>query len=139
MNAGVPLVRAAGRGPFRLAALAAGGTGLAGLLWRFNPATSRFFPPCPFHALTGLYCPGCGSTRALYSLVHGDVAAAWRYNALFTLTLPFVSVLAAGELMGKGWSSMLPARAIWTFFAVVVAFWIARNVPFAPFALLAPH
>lgn len=28
---------------------------------------------CPFHAATGLYCPGCGGTRAVLALIHGRV------------------------------------------------------------------
>ncbi|MFM7794230.1 MAG: hypothetical protein ACKO90_41275, partial [Microcystis panniformis] len=34
--------------------------GAAVVLYLFNPATSKLFPPSPFHLLTGLYCPGCG-------------------------------------------------------------------------------
>ncbi|PYV86056.1 MAG: hypothetical protein DMG90_22080 [Acidobacteria bacterium] len=35
-----------------------------------NPASSGIFPPCPFLWLTGFYCPGCGSLRALHQLLH---------------------------------------------------------------------
>jgi hypothetical protein len=41
---------------------------------------------CPFRALTGLPCPGCGMTRAFCSMGHGDFARAFGYNAL----APFV-------------------------------------------------
>lgn len=45
---------------------------------------------CVFHKLTGLYCPGCGGTRAVKSLLHGNVVASFLYH-------PFVvySVVAA--------------------------------------------
>ena len=39
------------------------------------------FPKCLFFSLTGLQCPGCGSQRALHSLLHLDLVAALRYNA----------------------------------------------------------
>ena len=39
--------------------------------------------PCPILALTGIPCPGCGMTRAYLSLLQGDVAAAFSYNAMF--------------------------------------------------------
>lgn len=42
----------------------------------FDPAGSRLFPRCPFLSLTGLRCPGCGSQRALHSLLHGEIARA---------------------------------------------------------------
>ncbi len=123
--------------------VAAAGAGVAGVLWKFDPRTAGFFPPCPFHAATGLYCPGCGSTRALHALAHGDLAASFRYNALFTLTLPLLVVLVAGECFAPArhgtWSTRVPARWVWTFFGVVVAFWVARNLPFYPCTLLAPH
>ena len=41
---------------------------------------SRFLPRCGFHELTGLYCPGCGNTRASYALLHGDVGSAIGQN-----------------------------------------------------------
>lgn len=38
--------------------------------------------PCLFHAATGLLCPGCGTTRSLTALIHGDVAGAFAFNQL---------------------------------------------------------
>jgi hypothetical protein len=45
---------------------------------------------------TGLSCPGCGLTRCFIALVHGDFAAAWRYNpagpllfAIMAAQIPF--------------------------------------------------
>ena len=35
---------------------------------------------CPFRLVTGLWCPGCGLTRATGWLAHGDVAASWRFH-----------------------------------------------------------
>jgi hypothetical protein len=40
---------------------------------------------CPLHALTGVPCPTCGSTRAALALSHGDIAAALAFNPLVTL------------------------------------------------------
>src|SRR5258706_8063077 len=67
------------------ASLAAG----AVILYRFDPATVHFYPRCVFHALTGLQCPGCGTTRALHHLLHGDVAGAFRLHALLFVAVPF--------------------------------------------------
>jgi len=35
---------------------------------------------CWFKRLTGAECPGCGSTRAVISLVHGEFLDAWHHN-----------------------------------------------------------
>ena len=39
-------------------------------------------PPCMFHALTGLYCPGCGGTRAVFALLHGQVIRSLYYHPI---------------------------------------------------------
>lgn len=44
--------------------------------------------PCPFHAITGLRCPGCGSQRALHALLHGDLSTTFKMNALWILAIP---------------------------------------------------
>lgn len=38
------------------------------------------FPPCKFYTLLGWYCPGCGNTRSVLALVHGDIRSALRFN-----------------------------------------------------------
>ena len=60
---------------------AAGGIGLI-FLYFHNPVATRWLPQCSFYRLTGLYCSGCGTTRALYAALHGDFYAAFRYNLL---------------------------------------------------------
>ena len=51
-------------------------TTAAVILFVFDPTRVGFLPPCPLHEFTGLWCPGCGSTRALHQLVHGHLALA---------------------------------------------------------------
>ncbi len=46
--------------------------------------------PCIFYELTGYKCPGCGITRALFSLLKGDVVTAFRYNKLIFILAPFL-------------------------------------------------
>ena len=41
---------------------------------------------CPFHAITGIPCPTCGSTRAVVSFAELDFVASFMYNpAMFAL------------------------------------------------------
>lgn len=43
---------------------------------------SRILLPCLFHTLTGFYCPGCGGTRALAALLHGNLAESLHYHPI---------------------------------------------------------
>lgn len=108
----------------------------------FNPVTAGFFPQCPFHALTGMNCPGCGLTRGFHALFHGDILSALHYNALlpvyaFIIGYMLVSMfLTAVRGRGLSWK-IFPPSAMYAFMVVTIVFSIARNLPFYPFNLLA--
>jgi hypothetical protein len=119
--------------------------GLSGLvvLRLFDPATTHLFPPCPVHYLTGWYCPGCGSLRAMHQLLHGNFGTAFSMNPLFIIALPFLiyglTLHVLSVVSGRQFtSSRLPSFWIWNLAAAIVLFGIARNLPFAPFHWLAP-
>ncbi len=119
----------------------AGGAAIA--LFVFDPAESRIFPPCLFHALTGMHCVGCGSLRGLHQLLGGNIGAALDLNPLMVLSLPFVAYALISEcaktLLGKALPGFfIRAFWIWAILAIVVGFGILRNVPVYPFTVLAP-
>jgi len=106
-----------------------------------NPHTAEGAPVCALLATTGLYCPGCGGTRAVYDLAHGDVLGAMSMNPLFTLVVPLLAVLwmrwflrGQGRIL-KPWP--FPVALGWIIPAAIVVFGVLRNTPmFAPY--LAP-
>jgi hypothetical protein len=121
-------------------ALAAGGLSVVYLL---DPGTSDLYPPCPFLALTGLYCPGCGTLRALHQLTLGHPVAALDLNPLMVLLLPFVAYFLASHAMlavtGRPLRGFfVRPQLIWALLGVVLVYGILRNVPAYPLILLAP-
>ena len=125
-----------------LPALAAASVAAVAILWRVNPnQPGSGLPACPFHAMTGLYCPGCGATRAVHALVHGDVVHALAMNPMFTLTLPVVVLLLLHATTRLPAPVALAAQRcsdarVWA--VAVIAFAVLRNLPWFPFNLLAP-
>lgn len=114
------------------------------LLDLFDPATSGVFPPCPLRYLTGWYCPGCGSLRAIHQLLQGNLRAAWALNPLTVLLLPFLTYgfFSRALFMIRGRylpEIFLPAVWIRALCAVIILFGILRNIPVHPFDLLAPR
>lgn len=43
--------------------------------------------PCIFYLVTGLYCPGCGGTRAVEALLHGELLLSVWYHPLVLYTV----------------------------------------------------
>jgi len=118
-----------------------GGVAAALLLFLFDPARFPIYPVCPFHQLTGLECPGCGSLRALHQLLHGHLVAAFRFNAFVVLSLPVGVWLAARVVARKMRAEpAAPPRPVWLwgFLAAYLAFGILRNLPVPFFAAFAP-
>ncbi len=122
------------------AAVAAGVGVWALRTWDPNVAGSPF-PPCTFRAFTGCYCIGCGLTRAMHALVHGDLARAFSMNPLGVLVLGLVPLMAAWS---GGWQPRRLAPLMrWVlepklWLVLLPTYWVARNLPWFPFTLLAP-
>ncbi len=116
------------------------------LLYFFLDAReTQFFPKCPFHSITGLYCPGCGSQRAISALLHFDLSSALRFNALLVASLPMILYSVYASFMNTFTKVKVQQRLfhsvafIWTIAGVVLLFWVLRNLPVYPFSMLAPH
>jgi hypothetical protein len=126
----------------RFAGIILGATalGMAAVVFFFNPATHKIYPVCVFHQLTGLNCPGCGMTRALYALLHGEFLTALRDNALFVGTAVFFALrgiwFGAAKKQRRGGLEFFPLRFLWPLLFIAVVFAVLRNLP--AFAFLSP-
>ncbi len=111
--------------------LGIGAIAVLALLCFFDPSTSAIFPPCPTNALTILYCPGCGTLRAMHALLHGDVKEELSQNILAVI---FIPILPAMYFFPKYFRKPIVPAAILVIF---ILYAILRNTE--TFSFLAPH
>ena len=113
--------------------VAAGATVAIGMLAVVDPNQPGHYPTCPFLALTGLYCPGCGSLRAIHDLAHGDLVGALARNPLAVVAVVgllagyFVWTRRLWRAEPRTWAA--PAWLLYGLLGMVIAFWVLRNVP----------
>ena len=122
-------------------------TGGAAFLFAVNPSQHAVYPQCLLYNATGIYCAGCGATRALYALLHGRVLEALHDNVLFIAALPLLVYVIATYAMTAWQANAWPKVAVdgrtvtrrgAAVFALMIGFMIVRNLPGAPFEWLRP-
>lgn len=121
--------------------------GATAFLFAVDPTRHAVYPQCLLYNATGIYCAGCGATRALYALLHGNVLQALHDNVLFVAALPvilyFLVSYATTSWRDNAWKPIhmnvgqMTRLGILTA-AVLIGFMIVRNIPGAPFDLLRP-
>jgi Protein of unknown function (DUF2752) len=120
-------------GAFGMALVAVGVAALVPLDW-----VAGLPVLCPFRLLTGLPCPGCGMTRSLVSLAHGDLIGSLFFHPLgpalaIVVTLAIVGRLDVADrralLVGRTFARRLQVGSgplVWAAVAAVVAVWLVR-------------
>lgn len=119
------------------------GSSLAIVLYRFDPMVSGIYPSCVFYSLTDHYCPGCGSARAMYNLLHFNLIKAFQNNFLMVISIPFILyelfVIVFRNHLGRHLHSvLLDPNGLKCVTAIIVLFWLIRNISIFPFNLLSP-
>jgi hypothetical protein len=100
----------------------------------FSPSEVSFFPKCPFHSITGLDCPGCGSQRTIHHLTHLEIEKAFISNPLLIMAIPYMLIGIYFEYFGGKENHprmrriLFGKKAIITVLIVVLLFWIGRNL-----------
>ena len=127
-----------------LAACACGGA--TAFLYAVDPNRHAVYPQCLLYNATGIYCAGCGATRALYALLHGRVLEALHDNALFVAVLPLILYVTLSHVLAAWRANAWPRISVdhqlaWrggALFVLMLAFMLARNLPVSPFDWLRP-
>ena len=91
---------------------------------------------CPFHAVTGWWCPGCGMTRATYEMVTGHPLSALGDNLLWPLAVVVIGWAAAWLSPRAPRPTRVPIGVWFGLVLLTLVFGALRNVP--AFAALAP-
>jgi len=112
------------------------------LLAARHPTEYVVIPACPFHTVTGLLCPGCGSIRATHHLLNGQLTTCLRYNPLVLPVLPLLIFSALRLLSGMFLRRVIPfpgqTAVYWGVLIVFLVFFIVRNIPLDGLDVLRP-
>lgn len=95
--------------------------------------------PCMFYEITGYYCPGCGITRCLTSILLLQFYQAFRYNMLVFVFLPFAVLYGMVTYIYWITDHMVKSvpNYIWTILLIItILFGVMRNTEL--FSILAP-
>lgn len=85
-----------------------------------------FWYRCPIKYLSGISCPGCGMTRALFACLRFRFADALRYHPLIVL-LPAAAAVCCLELTGiHHFAKRTRNIMLWSVSALFVAVYIIR-------------
>jgi len=105
-------------------------------IYHHPPGQNPYYPPCFFKKWTGYDCAGCGSTRACFQLMHGNIRQAADHNIMLLLFIPVMAIgllNAFGKKMQVAWQYLNKPLIVLCF---ILLFWIIRNIPFPAFMWL---
>jgi hypothetical protein len=116
--------------PLGVAVAALAATGYVAVV---DPNVAGHFPTCPFLAITGWYCPGCGALRAVHALAHGDLSTALARNPFAVVAAGYLAVAWVlwlhRTVTGRPRRWLAPPGVLYSVLGAILMFWVLRNVP----------
>lgn len=117
--------------------------GMLALYVFWNPSDTNIFPKCPVFAMTGIYCPGCGSQRAAHQILNGNIIEGIRHNYMIALLVVVLLYQGFIYIMNEFFNKNIPnllhkSKITNSILIIVIIFWILRNIDVFPFTELAP-
>ena len=86
-----------------------------------NPYSQTIFPECPLLHYLGIECPGCGGTRAMYSLLHGDVATSIAMNPIVIAGYLALAIALVGIVMGRRGAERVSRWLYWAAAGIAIS------------------
>lgn len=109
-----------------LALLVAAGSAI---VYSVEPTEASWLPKCPFHAITGLECPSCGSTRALHYILHGELYRGLSFNPMAPLLwLLAGTVVVVSLCLPRLRTSALMRALVGAYIGLYLLWWVVRNI-----------
>lgn len=107
--------------------------GVVAYFFFLNPSKEKqYFLPCFFYEITGYKCPGCGTQRAFHEILHFRFSEAFKQNALFVLSIPYVLGVAFFNLKKDKFPKinqfLLGNKSIFILLIIVILFGVLRNL-----------
>jgi len=105
----------------------------AGCVASVDPNAAGHYPTCPFLAVTGWYCPGCGALRAVHALGHGHLMTALARNPFTVVVVGYLVVTwvlwfqRAARGRPRRW--LAPPWVLYGALGAILMFWVLRNLP----------
>lgn len=110
-------------------------SGILVLMYQIMPLPFKMImPPCIFHSVTGLYCPGCGGTRAVSALLHGHIVTSFICHPL----VPCTAITAGWFLISQSIERISKHKIkigmkyrdvyIWAALGIVIKNFIVKNI-----------
>ena len=117
---------------------------VAAILPYFRDPGTEGLIPCAFYQMTGIYCTGCGTTRAFHALLHGRILDAlsfnifmmiWIWLVVYTMLAYWLKRLLRRQILPpiRDWRWLIAAVLI-----TAVLFLVLRNIRGWPFSWQAP-
>lgn len=98
-----------------------------------------YMMPCIFHLITGLYCPGCGGTRACWYLLHGDVLRSFIYHPFVVYSAVICGWFLISQTIERASRHRIHIGMryrdiyLWIAVAIVVLNFVVKNVAIVAF------
>lgn len=99
-----------------------------------DPLQTPWAPQCWFYRWTGWRCPGCGTQRAFYQLMHLHIGQAFRLNPLLFVAVPYLCIAGWLEYFGGRrnhptlYCRLFGSRGLTVVLAVILCYWVVRNI-----------